>query len=492
MTGITTASHNTSIRVNSSGAIAQLQSIEMAPAVNATTGTTSLGLGSGSGGRRAVVTESGSKHSLDLKDQKQLLVEETTDFFTRHHIRFKKHDLPLHFPPHIKDIHSIVAEGKEFPPYTTIYRHMCNFKQRVLSNWSYIRTEVNTPDHPRNKNIPFNLRELNKNIHSQLDSMAKDLNDKDFTGVLLTLHTHPFKHPGLPADQPLSKVVGGALIEGLESNERCIKTIWLHPNLNTYATRVILQVFIPRILVEAFDIHIENIDGASNDFISDGSDHKVKGETPIKFVYAMHDDLDMFPRQAWIFLASSKYFRLKRHYESSAAHNVFLDYSGMHTDVQIIKDEETADEGAPSESSTSQSTAMSSASSDIAVIGITTGNQVSNSSNSRGRSANKANFPKVEEDDVCECVKSKQKCKQSFLLERLIGCSEEYMHRCLPTLDDRKKAAMEAGTAKISVGRSSIHKRKPLEMKKGWRDFIPSGTDPLLIQQASQNPGILM
>lgn len=54
-----------------------------------------------------------------------------------------------------------------------------------------------------------------------------------------------------------------------------------------------------------------------------------------KFTYAMHNDMDLFPRQCWLLMASAKKMCLPRHYEHSTfeEHLVELDYGGFHTDI---------------------------------------------------------------------------------------------------------------------------------------------------------------
>ncbi|KAF8818368.1 hypothetical protein IE077_000298 [Cardiosporidium cionae] len=303
-------------------------------------------------------------HAPELK---AAMIDATNSFFKRHGIRLMKYVFPLRLPGNVKDLEELASQGKEQFPFTSIYRHMCNLKERILSNWSYIETPSNSSGDTRNCNMPFNLRPLSSQIIEQLDLLTKDLNDPEFSGVLITLHTARFTQVGLPERQCLSKVVGGALIEGLVTNDRCIKAIWMHPQLSPKSTHVILQAFLPRVILEAFNIEVE----ASAD------------AAPFKFVYAMHDDLDRWPRQSWLLMASSKKMGLTRHYEPSTSPEYLTDLLfDLHEDSGV-----------------------------------------------------KHNLKSCQ----CKVEKLKKSAKDQGWLERLIGCTEQLMYSLIPKRLERSR-----------------------------------------------------
>ncbi|KAF8818145.1 hypothetical protein IE077_002172 [Cardiosporidium cionae] len=304
------------------------------------------------------------RHAPELKTS---MIDATNSFFKRHGIRLMKYVFPLRLPDGVKDLEELALQGKEQFPFTSVYRHMCNLKERILSNWSYIETPSNGSGNARNRNMPFNLRPLNSQIIEQLDLLTKDLNDPEFSGVLVTLHTARFTQAGLPDRQCLSKVVGGALIEGLVTNDRCIKAIWMHPQLSPKSTHLILQAFLPRVIIESFDIEVETSADAA----------------PFKFVYAMHDDLDRWPRQSWLLLASSKKMGLIRHYEPSSSPEYLIDLIfDAHEDSGV-----------------------------------------------------KQNLKSCQ----CKIEKLKKSAKAQGWLERLIGCTEQLMYSLIPRRVERSK-----------------------------------------------------
>ncbi|EAN33886.1 hypothetical protein TpMuguga_01g00648 [Theileria parva strain Muguga] len=286
--------------------------------------------------------------------QSDMLLKETDMFFNNHNLRLKKYFLPVKLPDWAKSFSDVLDTGEEYEPLTTIYRHKHFLKCRVLHNYSYIETRWNRSNDPRNKNIPFDLRPLTTEILNQLDIIDEDILDPEFSGLLITLNTHPYHNEDKPSSGEVqgnenhlnnnvngvekvngvkengtvcekkpkySKIICGALIECLITNERCIKSIWFHPNLSKHSSRLVLQNFLPRLMYEIFQL-------------PSVIDESGKVSKFNKFTYIMHNDLDLFPRQCWLLFASIKKMSLPRHYEPSTFedHPVSLVYGECHTD----------------------------------------------------------------------------------------------------------------------------------------------------------------
>ncbi|UKK00477.1 hypothetical protein MACK_000550 [Theileria orientalis] len=272
--------------------------------------------------------------------QSNLLMQETDIFFENHNLRLKKYILPVTLPEWAKSFGDVLDRGEEYDPLTTIYRHRHFLKCRILHNYSYIETKWNRSSDIRNKNIPFDLRPLTSEILNQLDIINEDMLDPEFSGLLVTLNTAPY----MPVNESLyssndesgdsnstgssegvtenkmSKIIAGALVECLITNERCIKSIWLHPSMTKHSSRILLQSFLPRLMYEIFMLPSVMTENGVSEYN--------------KFTYCMHNDLDLFPRQCWLLLASNRKMSLPRHYEPSTfeEHPVQLEYGDCHTD----------------------------------------------------------------------------------------------------------------------------------------------------------------
>uniref|UniRef100_A0A3B0N166 Uncharacterized protein n=1 Tax=Theileria annulata TaxID=5874 RepID=A0A3B0N166_THEAN len=300
--------------------------------------------------------------------QSDMLLKETDLFFNNHNLRLKKYILPVKLPDWAKSFSDVLDTGEEYEPLTTIYRHKHFLKCRILHNYSYIETRWNRSNDPRNKNIPFDLRPLTTEILNQLDIIDEDILDPEFSGLLITLNTYPYYNEDKPSGeaqenekqpnningvekvngvkkngpvcekkQKYSKIICGALVECLITNERCIKSMWFHPNLSKHSSRLVLQNFLPRLMYEVFQL-------------PSVIDESGKVSKFNKFTYIMHNDLDLFPRQCWLLFASIKKMSLPRHYEPSTFedHPVSLVYGECHTDevgyLKLRNEEENFDD----------------------------------------------------------------------------------------------------------------------------------------------------
>ncbi|KAK2195688.1 hypothetical protein BdWA1_002281 [Babesia duncani] len=356
--------------------------------------------------------------SADFKEfakcQKALLLEESELFFRRHNLRLLKYILPAPLPPWAKSFDDVLDKGIESEPFTTIYRHKHFLKCRVLHNWSYIETKWNVADNPRNKNIPFDLRPLSSEIIKQLDSIKEDVTQSEFSGLLVTLNSCSYPHGD--GQKEISKVLAGALVECLVTNERCIKCIWVHPELSKHSSRVLLQTFLPRLMMECFELPSVTTNEGTSMYN--------------KFVYAMHNDMDLFPRQCWLLLASTKKMSLPRHYEPSnfEEHPVDLEYGDCHSDEVghlLLPNVDTIE--TPN-------------------ILLTVGSEMS----ARNVACN------------CRTEKMKRSTDDQGWLDRLVGCTESYMCLMLPKRAERD--------------------RMGIYVRDGWRDLILNGVDQILIQ----------
>ncbi|GBE60217.1 erythrocyte membrane protein, putative [Babesia ovata] len=399
--------------------------------------------------------------------QKKLLFDETEEFFKRHNLRLKKYLLPVPLPAWASSLDEVLDTGVEHEPYSTIYRHQHFLKTRILRNWSYIETLWNVSDNPRNKNIPFDLRPLTKEIIKQLDTTNADLTDPEFSGLLVTLNTESFFEgpknsdgtPGVQernsaaqgegsqsgsadaaanttapveaqgtaesagagnsASNPLSKskIIAGAIVECLMTNERCIRCIWLHPHLSKHSSRILLQAFLPRLMLEMFNVPSVMTENGPSAY------HK--------FAYAMHNDLDMFPRQCWLLLASIKKMSLPRHYEPSTfeEHPVDLEYGECHMD-------EAGHLLLPEFSGIVDDGVLASVGSECSVRSVS-----------------------------CNCYNEKMKktVDAQAWLDRLVGCTESYMCLMLPKRSERE-----------ALG---------LHPRDGWRDLVTEGLDRPLLEE---------
>lgn len=150
-----------------------------------------------------------------------------------------------------------------------------------------------------------------------------------------------------------------------------------------------------------------------------------------KFAYAMHNDLDMFPRQCWLLLASIKKMSLPRHYEPSTfgEHPVELEYGECHMDeaghLLLPEFSGIVDDG----------------------VLMSVGTECS----VRSVSCN------------CYTEKLKKSMDSQAWLDRLVGCTESYMCIMLPKRIERE-----------SLG---------LHVRDGWRDLVASALDRPLLEE---------
>ncbi|PFH37075.1 hypothetical protein BESB_035330 [Besnoitia besnoiti] len=145
-------------------------------------------------------------------------------------------------------------------------------------------------------------------------------------------------------------IVCGALIEVYSNNERQISALWCLPCLSARSTRLLLQAFLPRLIIEALKLpdiqppplsrpgtkrakkrqktgakHGENGVGAPGSdleavaaslrIFEDESDDAVVPPAPMKSVFAVCEDTLLWPRQALFLLAAPSKMGFLRHVE---------------------------------------------------------------------------------------------------------------------------------------------------------------------------------
>eukprot|EP00921_Rhytidocystis_pertsovi_P011044 GHVQ01017793.1.p1 GENE.GHVQ01017793.1~~GHVQ01017793.1.p1 ORF type:complete len:574 (-),score=108.81 GHVQ01017793.1:1427-3148(-) len=186
-----------------------------------------------------------------------------------------------------------------FPAYHFVTRQKRHMNEQLLRNHSQYLTAYNSKTHHRNAKSPFILRTMPEVVLEGLMKLSSDFDDPEFSGVWLSLHTHPFVTDTEFGNLARSKIVGWALIEVLTTNERCLKALWVHPKLGAASTTNLLRGFLPRVMIEAFEL------GPPPD-----------ASCLWKFFYLWVNDLDSLPRQTWLILTCRQWLGLPRHYDN--------------------------------------------------------------------------------------------------------------------------------------------------------------------------------
>ncbi|KMZ80295.1 hypothetical protein PVIIG_03199 [Plasmodium vivax India VII] len=151
-----------------------------------------------------------------------------------------------------KKIDVLLSSSKSLFNYTNMYRRRQILHEKMLMNWSYVQSWVNKKNDVRNRNLPFQLLELDKELTKSVPKAYDDILLDHFSGIIITLNTTSFETAVDGNAIHLTKVVCGCLIEYLGTSEMNIKCIWAHPFLNAKSTYYILSAFLPRVILEAF------------------------------------------------------------------------------------------------------------------------------------------------------------------------------------------------------------------------------------------------
>eukprot|EP00922_Rhytidocystis_sp_ex-Travisia-forbesii_P062185 GHVS01092058.1.p1 GENE.GHVS01092058.1~~GHVS01092058.1.p1 ORF type:complete len:456 (+),score=78.66 GHVS01092058.1:269-1636(+) len=191
-----------------------------------------------------------------------------------------------------------VGVGGGFGVYHFVTRQKRHMIEQLLRNRSCYLTQFNTMEIERNRKSPFILKAMSDPVLEGLHKMSNDFDDPEFTGVWLSLHTQAFMTDTQFGNLARSKIVGWALIEVLTTNERCLKAMWVHPTLSATSATFLLRGFLPRVLLEAFQLEPPPNSSCS-----------------WKFFYTWANDFESLPRQTWLFLTSRTWLGLPRHFD---------------------------------------------------------------------------------------------------------------------------------------------------------------------------------
>ncbi|XP_026190863.1 uncharacterized protein LOC34620850 [Cyclospora cayetanensis] len=249
--------------------------------------------------------------------QKRLLIEESDAWFERHGLRLQLLRLPLPLPPHCKNWGELAAQLQLYPLHLKLLNHERLLAKRIRGNWSFSASPRNSPNDPRNRQLPFRLQPLPRAVAAELPLLGRELLSEDFDGLLLTVHSKALKPEAsnnkkqVPNTAGVSKVFAGCVIESLASNERQLRALWVNHRLSARSTRLLLQVLLPRVVVEAFAL-----EGFT--YIPSPLQQQQQQQTRVqsfKSVFIDRRDLDLWPRQCWMLLPAIKNFGWPLHYD---------------------------------------------------------------------------------------------------------------------------------------------------------------------------------
>ncbi|PHJ15449.1 erythrocyte membrane related protein [Cystoisospora suis] len=262
-------------------------------------------------------------NAAQLREQ---LVAATQAFFDSHGIRIKSRKLPVQLPvasspaaagsrgegsgsarkasgraqtesaAHACDGLSATS-SLPLPLYHFITRQKFQMAEQLIRNKSCYMTPYNKKLDRRQRASPWIMQEMTDEVKKHLAQLSSDFDDREFSGVYISLHTAPYLVDCEYGNLSRSRIVGWALVELLTTNERCLKALWVHPSLSASSTRLVLQAFLPRILVEAVEFNTPG----------------VKPLCPWRFFYCWLNDFDLMPRGSWLLLSASKYLGLPVH-----------------------------------------------------------------------------------------------------------------------------------------------------------------------------------
>ncbi|KJP90221.1 hypothetical protein AK88_00069 [Plasmodium fragile] len=151
-----------------------------------------------------------------------------------------------------KKIDVLLSSSENLFKYTNMYRRRQILHEKMLMNWSYVQNSVNKKNDVRNRNLPFQLLELDKDLTKNVPKAYDDILLDHFSGIIITLNTTSSETTVDGNAIHVKKIVCGCLIEYLGRSEINIKCIWVHPFLNAKSTYYILSAFLPRVILEAF------------------------------------------------------------------------------------------------------------------------------------------------------------------------------------------------------------------------------------------------
>ncbi|CDJ66025.1 hypothetical protein ENH_00013120 [Eimeria necatrix] len=300
------------------------------------------------------------------EQQKRLLIEESNAWFDRHGMVLQQQRLPLQLPPSCSSWAEVAAQLQQHPFHLKLLNHQRLLAKRVKANWSFSASATNSPSNPRNSHLPFRLQPLPRAAAAALLQLGKETLSSDFDGLLLTVQSKRLApKPSTERQRPLpraaaaallqlgketlssdfdgllltvqskrlapkpsterqrvlnttgiKKVFAGCLIESLASNERQLKALWVNPRLSARSTRLLLQVLLPRAVVEAFALeaftYLPAAAAAAAAAAAPQQQQQQQQQARVqsfKSVFVDRRDLDLWPRQCWMLLPAVKNVR---------------------------------------------------------------------------------------------------------------------------------------------------------------------------------------
>ncbi|PFH34468.1 hypothetical protein BESB_064990 [Besnoitia besnoiti] len=357
-------------------------------------------------------------NAAQLREQ---IIATTQRFFDSHGIRIKTRKLPVQAPGSSGTVSGSKGEGNSsrsrhgggrsaqadssgqsaessasstsasLPLYHFITRQKLHMAEQLLRNKSCYLTPYNKKSEKRQKASPWIMQDMSEEVKTHLAQMSSDFDDRDFSGVYLSLHTSPYLVDCEYGNLSRSRFVGWALVELLTTNERCLKALWVHPALSASSTRLVLQAFLPRILVDAIELATPGVSPLC----------------PWRFFYCWLNDFDLLPRGTWLLLSAPQYLALPVHCD-----NLNLGEE----DEEDVKEEPPRGKGArgaPAKGRTGQQS----------------GSRIEKGKRKKKKEEEEMHIGHRDGDDGCACPCQQPSRWRDDFDEKLVGCTESFIYR---------------------------------------------------------------
>ncbi|CDR95749.1 hypothetical protein, conserved [Babesia bigemina] len=234
------------------------------------------------------------------------LRQKCEQFFEHHGLVVKVRKLPAEGSVRRRVNGNADCNAKEelcYPAYHFISRQRAHMVEQLMRSRSFLNTRYNNSSEMRNALSPFPLIELRDGTVKHLESLRDDLCDPEFTGIFVSVSTKAFVSESEFGRVRRTKTVAWALIELLTSNERCLRSLWVHSAISAPATTALLSALLPYSMVASM-------------VASPGA---IDERYPVKTFCAWLSDFDAFPRQAMVLLTSPERFGLIKHHDAPDA-----------------------------------------------------------------------------------------------------------------------------------------------------------------------------
>ncbi|GBE59647.1 rhomboid-like peptidase [Babesia ovata] len=231
------------------------------------------------------------------------LKEKCEKFFDHHGLVVKVRKLPAEGSVRRRVNGNADCNAKEelcYPAYHVISRQRAHMVEQLMRSRSFLNTRYNSSDEMRNALSPFSLIELRDGTVQHIENLRDDLCDPEFTGIFVSVSTKAFVSESEFGRVRRTKTVAWAMIELLTSNERCLRSLWVHSAISAPATTALLSALLPYSMVASM-------------MVSPGA---IDERYPVKTFCAWLSDFDTFPRQAMVLLTSPDRFGLIKHHDA--------------------------------------------------------------------------------------------------------------------------------------------------------------------------------